>query len=31
MDSFLEFLVEVSLFKQKDWVDHAKLGHFSWT
>ena len=29
--SFLEFPIEVSLFKQKVQVDHAELGHLSWT
>ena len=29
--SFLEFPGEVSLLKQKDQIDHAELGHFSWT
>ena len=27
----LLIFVEISLFKQKDRVDHAELGHFSWT
>ena len=31
LHSFLEFPVEISLFKQRDQVDHAELGHFNWT